>query len=61
MGIILILVGIFTAGMAYSNADWYFSSGKAKLWVSVLGGRENARIALMVIGVIIIIAGLFYR
>ena len=57
--LILIGAGLFTLIAAYADPDWYFESGKAKLWIAVFGSRQNARIALMIAGVIFIVIGFF--
>ena len=58
MSIVLILAGLFTAGMCVANPDWYFNTSKARLWTSIFG-REGARWALGILGVILTIAGFF--
>ena len=60
-GIFLVLAGIFTVALAYSNTDWYFETSKAKLWSTIFGGRENARVALIVVGGLLAFAGFFVR
>ncbi len=54
---IFILAGAFTVFCSVMNFDWYMNNRKARR-LSAIIGRNGARILYIVIGVIIIIAGI---
>ncbi len=58
MGIIFMLVGMFTCAGAVGNWEWFMTSRRAWLLVKILG-RNGARVFYVVLGLAIIAIGLY--
>lgn len=56
--ILLVAVGLFSVLAGVSNWDFFFNSRKARLWIRLFG-RGGARIFYILLGVLIIVLGIF--
>ena len=59
IGILLGLAGLYTLAGAIGNRDWFMESRKASRWVKLIG-RNNARVFYIILGIFLIILGLFF-
>jgi len=57
MGIIAILVGLFTLGGAIGNWDWFMNNRRVRFVVAILS-RTGARIFYGLLGALFIVLGL---
>lgn len=57
MGIIVILVGLFTLGGAIGNWDWFMNNRRARFFVAILS-RTGARIFYGILGALFVLLGL---
>lgn len=56
--ILLAAVGLFSVLAGVFNWDFFFNSRKARLWIRLFG-RGGARIFYILLGVLIIVLGIF--
>lgn len=56
--ILLVAVGLFSVLAGVFNWDFFFNSRKARLWIRLFG-RGGARIFYILLGVVIIVLGIF--
>lgn len=56
--ILLVAVGLFSVLAGVFNWDFFFNSRKARLWIRLFG-RGGARIFYILLGVLIIVLGIF--
>lgn len=56
--ILLAAVGLFSVLAGVFNWDFFFNSRKARLWIRLFG-RGGARIFYILLGILIIVLGIF--
>lgn len=56
--ILLVAVGLFSVLAGVFNWDFFFNSRKARLWIRLFG-RGGARIFYILLGILIIVLGIF--
>ncbi|WP_229684805.1 immunity 17 family protein, partial [Deinococcus roseus] len=54
-----ILGGLFTLAASYYNWDWFFNNWRARPFVALVG-RTGARIFYALIGVVLLVIGVFW-
>lgn len=57
IGALFVFAGLFCIWGAFMNFDWFMNSSRAWLVVKILG-RGGARIFYMVLGAVIVVAGI---
>lgn len=58
IGVMVMLIGLFPIAGAYFNWNWFMESSRARLFVTMLG-RGGARVVYSLIGIILLLMGLF--
>ncbi|MDR2137713.1 MAG: immunity 17 family protein [Synergistaceae bacterium] len=56
VGLLLLLIGVFSAFCAAKNYDWFMGSRKARFLVKILG-RRVARIFYLILGLSLAVGG----
>ncbi len=60
MGIVLVGIGAFIASAGIFNWEWFLDSQKRRYLISfeTMFGRNGARVAYVIIGLVLIVAGI---
>jgi hypothetical protein len=58
--VILILVGLFSLAGGVFDWDWFMNNRRAVLMARILGGRRNARIFYVILGIGVTVLGIYF-